>query len=240
MHENNCFVTLTYNQENLPEDWSLNYRDYQLFMKRLRKYTKQKIRFYMCGEYGEENFRPHYHAILFGYMPDDLEVIGCNHMNQKLYKSPFLEKTWGKGFVTIGEVTFQSAAYVARYCMKKITGEEAEEHYKRVIPDTGEIVQVKPEFSCMSRKPGIGKPWFDKYMSDVFPHDYCVNADGKKVKTPNYYLDLLEKEAPFLWEEVKHNRLLSLDKHLDEQSEERLLAREKCQEARLNKLIRRI
>lgn len=129
MHKENCFITLTYAPEHLPADQSLHYRDFQLFMKRLRKrFSGKVIRFYMCGEYGENFGRPHFHACLFGHNFDDLTLWKVQN-KQKLYRSKTLEELWPFGHSSVGTVTFESAAYVARYIMKKVTGEAAELHY---------------------------------------------------------------------------------------------------------------
>ncbi len=119
LYDNNCSITLTYDNENLPNDFSLNKRHFQLFMKSLRKkYAPKKIRFYHCGEYGEENYRPHYHAIIFNHNFTDLDVLPSSS-NNTLYTSPTLTDIWGKGLTQVGTVTFESAAYVARYITKK-------------------------------------------------------------------------------------------------------------------------
>lgn len=128
MHKDNCFITLTYATEHLPPDSSLHYPDFQKFMKRLRKKYGEGIRFYMCGEYGENFGRPHFHACLFGHNFTDLKLWKETN-GQKLYRSKELEQLWPFGHSSVGSVTFESAAYVARYIMKKITGEAAEQHY---------------------------------------------------------------------------------------------------------------
>lgn len=140
LHAENCFITLTYdskkappldveNDQKLPSDISLYYRDFQLFMKRLRKrFPEKKIRFYMCGEYGENFGRPHFHACIFGHNFDDL-VHWQTRNKVPLYRSKTLEELWPYGYSSVGTVTFESAAYVARYIMKKVTGEAAELHY---------------------------------------------------------------------------------------------------------------
>lgn len=129
LHKDNCFITLTYNDANLPSDKSLHYYDFQCFMKRLRKqYPGSKIRYYMCGEYGENFGRPHFHACIFGFNFDDLKLWKVQN-KQKLYRSKKLEKLWDKGHSSVGTVTFESAAYVARYIMKKVTGDAAKNHY---------------------------------------------------------------------------------------------------------------
>ena len=195
MHEENCFITLTFDQANLEKrsnPLSLDVSEYQRFMKRLRKKFGSNIRFFHCGEYGDQNKRPHYHAIIFGMDFKD-KVLFSQRDGTKLYTSKVLSELWPYGFSTIGEVTFQSAAYVARYIMKKHKGEGAEDYYTRWCPETGEGTPVEPEYCTMSRKPGIGKTWFEKYKTDVYPHDYIV-INGHKVKPPRYYDSLLEEE----------------------------------------------
>ena len=150
LHEDNCFLTLTYNDENLPKHNSLKLKDFQKFMKRLRKAFGKKIRFFHCGEYGEKFQRPHYHAIIFGLDFKD-KILFSEQNDQKLYISPTLNKIWGLGHATIGDVTFQSAAYVARYITKKITGDRAQDHYNEINYETGEILsERRPEYTTIS------------------------------------------------------------------------------------------
>lgn len=182
MWEENCFLTLTYDDDHLPLDGSLRLEDFQLFMKRLRKSRDEKVRYYHCGEYGERFGRPHYHALLFNCDFDDKRLFSERN-GQKVYSSEVLSKLWPFGFSVIGEVTFESAAYVARYVMKKVTGEKAGAHYGN----------RRPEYTTMSRRPGIGKSWFDKYRSDVFPVDR-VFARGVSSRPPRYYDNLLGAE----------------------------------------------
>ncbi|WNK14813.1 MAG: replication initiator protein [Microvirus sp.] len=196
LHLLNSFVTLTYDDEHLAADRSLRYRDFQLFMKRLRK-VKGPTRFYMCGEYGSKFDRPHFHACLFGAFFDDRVYFSNSPAGERLYRSRTLEGLWPHGFSSIGDITFESAAYVARYCMKKVTGQLADRHYEYVVPDTGEIVYRVPEFARMSngggksKAGGIGAPWFKKFRADVFPGDYVV-VRGVKCRPPRYYGQLLE------------------------------------------------
>ena len=195
MHDQNCFITLTFDQAHLEKrsnPLSLDVSEYQKFMKRLRKRFGNNIRFFHCGEYGELNKRPHYHAVIFGMDFKD-KVLWSNRDGNKLYTSETLQELWPYGFSTIGDVTFQSAAYVARYIMKKHKGEGAEDHYTRWCPTTGEGIPVEPEYCTMSRKPGIGHNWLMKYKADVYPHDYVV-INGHKVKPPRYYDSLLSDE----------------------------------------------
>lgn len=180
----NSFITLTYSNAHLPPDGSLNLRHFQLFMKRLRK-RLGPVRFFHCGEYGALNLRPHYHACLFGLEFEDKILHKIDKKTKiPLYKSEILSELWPFGFSTIGDVTFESAAYCARYITKKITGPPAEAHYQNIDQETGEIHQLKPEYTTMSRRPGIGRAWFDKYKSDLYPDDFII-LRGKKMKPQN-------------------------------------------------------
>lgn len=206
LHEDNCFITLTYNNEHLPADGSLNLDHFQRFMKRLRK-KFGKVRFFHCGEYGELNSRPHYHACIFGFDFPDRELFSSRD-NIKLYRSKSLEQLWPYGFATIGDVTFESAAYVARYIMKKVNGERAEDHYKSVDLDSGEVFDIKPEYVTMSRRPGIAAVWFEKFGNEVYPDDFVV-IRGKKMRPPKFYDALLERTHSELFDKVKDKRVRS-------------------------------
>ncbi len=223
LHSENSFITLTYDDAHVPADYSLKKRHWQLFMKRLRKhFDGKKIRFFACGEYGENTFRPHYHAILFGHQFDDRKLITKETENglKSIYISETLNKLWGKGFTASGNMTFESAAYVARYCLKKVNGPEAEWHY----------LGREPEFSLMSRMPGIGADWLKRYRKDVYPADICF-ARGKPCKPPKYYDDLLKKIDEELFELVKNERVPEYDPErymTEDNSPSRLLDREKA------------
>lgn len=240
LHPANSFITLTYNKENLPKNASLDKRDFQLFMKKLRrKISPQKVRYYMCGEYGEKNGRPHYHAILFGYQFPDLKLWKVQGGN-KYYLSQMLSDIWGKGHVVIGEVTFDSAAYVARYTMKKVRGKALDEvnektglkPYQR-INENGEIVEIEPEYSNPSRNPGIASEWFKKYSGDLYPKDF-ITYKGQKFKPPAYYDKLMEEMDEDLMEVIKSQRKKAAEERKSEQQRERLVAREKVTTAKLN------
>ena len=185
LHDRNCFLTLTYDDYHVPLDGSLNKAHFQNFMKRLRKKYGVGIRYFHCGEYGEKFQRPHYHAIIFNHDFSD-KYLWSSKLGNDLYRSESLEGLWPYGHSSIGDVTFESAAYVARYITKKITGKEAEQHYEYCNKLTGEITQRQPEYVTMSRRPGIAKGWFDKYTTDVYPSDNIV-IRGKKMKPPKYY-----------------------------------------------------
>lgn len=235
MHEHNQFVTLTYDDKYLPKFGSLVLQDFQKFMKRLRKHEENNIRYFHCGEYGEKNLRPHYHALLFGLeLADRLPFKEIN--GHTYFRSPKLEKIWQKGFVTVGAVTFKSAAYVARYIMKKQNGDHAGKQYTDhgIDYSTGEIM-LAPEYATMSLKPGLGEAWYERYgWTDCHAHDYVV-MDGKRIKPPRYYDELLRKRDPEVLESIKSRRLDNKDVDV---SPERLLVREKVKTAQLGILKR--
>lgn len=214
LHERNCFLTLTFDQDNCPADYSLNVVTVQKFLKRYRKRCG-KFRFFNAGEYGEKNFRPHYHLCIFGH--DFSDKIPCKVDTGKdmEWVSPTLLELWPFGDHRIGTLTFESAAYVARYVTSKITGELAEDHYTRVIQSTGEIVNVEPEFATMSRRPGIGTGWYDKYQHNVFPLDRVVQR-GIASKPPRAYEKLLEKRNPELYAKLKASRIEKFNLRDDE------------------------
>lgn len=195
LHTENCFLTLTFANEHLPIDYSVDVRDTQLFLKRLRDHIKPtRVRFFACGEYGDKDQRPHYHLILFNHaFLSDRKLLKTTRNGDKLYTSATLEKLWPFGQSSIGNVTFNSAAYVARYAMKKITGDRAEAHYLREHPLHHFIVRTKPEFLVMSRRPGIGADWITKYRSDVYPSDEVI-VNGHPSKPPRFYDQQLTEE----------------------------------------------
>ena len=233
----NCFITLTYAPDHLPSDGSLCLRDFQLFMKRLRKRFGSNIRFFHCGEYGEKHGRPHYHACLFNFdFPDKTLWQVTNGF--PVYRSASLEELWPYGFSTVGSVTFESAAYVARYILKKVTGSDAEDHYTRVDA-YGVCTSLAPEYVTMSRRPGIASGWFEKFSGDVYPSDFVV-VRGRKMRPPRYYDNLLKLARPLDFEEVHFERYKNSQKLLDNNTEERLAVRHEVQKARLRKLPRNL
>lgn len=232
LHDENCFVTLTYDDAHLPRGGSLDVGHYQKFMKRLRKkFSDRKIRYYHCGEYGDQLERPHYHACLFGLRFPDQQLLKEGNGNF-LFISETLQQLWPYGFSTVGELTFESAAYVARYCLKKITGFGAHDHYQKCDPRTGELVEVLPEYVTMSRRPGIGAEWYKKYSGDLWPRDEApIPGRGVVKKVPRYYSDLLEKVDPVLFAEIKKRREKFRVENAEEYSAERLMAKYKVARA---------
>lgn len=179
MHENQCFITLTY--ENAPE--SVSKRDCQLFLKRLRKSLKKKISYYLTAEYGSNTNRAHYHAIIFGHNFRD-------HLTYKvtsdLYSHPTLESAWGLGHCSIGQVTPASINYVASYSQKKLDRKQSEKFYNNL----GEI--RTPEFSLMSKRPAIGLSFYQKYQSTLEKHGTII-INGTPVAVPNYFNRISDK-----------------------------------------------
>tara|TARA_R110002072_G_scaffold196017_3_gene353387 strand:+ start:2238 stop:3008 length:771 start_codon:yes stop_codon:yes gene_type:complete len=248
LYEDNCFITLTFDEEHLPNDYSLNHDYFQKFMKRLRKeIAPQKVRYFMCGEYGDDSWRPHFHAILFNYNFPDKVKYTVGDSENPYFISEQLYRLWPYGFHLIGECAFDTAAYVARYCVKKITGDEAEAHYNRIITDwnevTGEItfikeVELTPEYARMSTNPGIGKDWYEKFKSDLYPSDFIVTNEGKKVSIPHYYDKLLEREDEYQLKQQKEARKMAAKLNSQETTRDRLLAREFCKKQQIINLKR--
>lgn len=236
-HKDNAFITLTYNDENLPNYKegrypTLRYRDFQKFLKRLRKRYGAGIRFYMCGEYGEQYGRPHYHAALFGLDFPDKTYWRKSESGFPSYRSEQLASLWPHGNSECGDLTFESAAYMARYIMKKRLGKEAANYYTRVDPITLAEYSIEPEFNNMSRRPGIGRGWFEKWNKDVYPHDFVV-IDGQQHKPPRYYDNLLKVLAPQNFEDIKKRRLENAFKNKADNTPARLAVKETVAMARL-------
>lgn len=193
MGEVSSFITLTYDDAHLPSSGSLRKRELQLFMKRLRKHDgRSGIRFYGCGEYGSTLFRPHYHLLLFNRDFIDKKFIKQSGSGEPLFRSDALSRLWPDGDNYIGEVTPQSCAYVARYVLKKV-GQE-------IIPHGCE-----PEFTCMSRRPGIGASWFAKYHTGVYDWDNVVFGNTE-TRPPRYYDVKFDALNPARFDVLKRRR----------------------------------
>lgn len=238
LYENNIFLTLTYDDNYLPEGLTLVKKDVQGFMKRLRERVLPSplpedhpgIRVFYCGEYGEIRKRPHYHLCIFNYWPEDARLHKTDG-GYNLYTSEFLEDVWGKGYCPFGSVSFQSAAYTARYICKKIFGDDALLHYEGRTP----------EFSEPSRMPGLAHDWIVKYWSDVYPRDYVRYKDEFKCKPPRYYDEFMKKYHPDVFNDVMAQRKANaLLKGFDDLTIERQTVREKVKRAKFERLIRNL
>lgn len=236
LHTQNCFITLTFSDEHLPIDYSVSIRDWQLFAKKLRKSIEpKKIRFYMCGEYGDRNLRPHYHALIFNHDFND-KIIWKTTNSGNLYTSSTLAQLWPYGHSSIGDLTYKSAAYVSRYVLKKISGPKSEDYYLREHPLHHFICRVKPEFTLMSRRPGIGRPWIDRFKSDVWPDDFVV-IDGQKVNPPRFYEQQLSEEE---LAKYKRRRKALAVPYKEHKSTERRRAKAAVRDARISPLTRKL
>jgi hypothetical protein len=221
MYERSCFLTLTFEVE--PP--SISKRDLQLFFKRLRKSLRgKKIRYFAVGEYGEKLGRPHYHVCLFGFDFPDKYPWRRSKKGHLLYRSPHLEKVWTAGNCDIGELTMESAGYAARYTMKKIGGDMAEQHYGDRCP----------EFNVCSN--GLGKQWIEKYWPDV-ARDGFVVYKGKKCPVPGYYMVWLKNNRPEAYEKVVMKRSEYYEQETYE-SGERLHFAAKARDSRTKTLTR--
>lgn len=237
LHKDNCFVTLTYDDKHLPPFGTLVKRDLQLFMKRLRNECGSGIRFYGCGEYGDINKRPHYHIVIFNYSPQDKRFYKHAKRGEPLFNSASLSALWGMGFVVIGDVTFDSAAYVARYVMKKLNN--AHLHKYDVVDGNGEIFRRLPEFALMSRRPGIGLGWYKKYGTETYAHDSVI-VNGRPVRPPRYYDGKYELDNPSGLQRLKKIRKRKAALQFKENLIDRRRVRERVVELNLKTLKRSV
>lgn len=223
LYLNNSFLTLTYNPSSLPTYSFLDYTAPVLFMKRLREKYGSGIRSFGCAEYGEKYSRPHYHICLLNHEFSDKKIAGTSKANYGInkrenyvYESKELQDLWPYGNCIIGDLTLESASYVARYCTKKITGKRSQEHYEVLLPHSGELLQRPPERTvCVSRSRGLGFPWYEKYGQYVRDHDK-VTLEGRHYPPPKYFDSLTAKIDPDRFEEIKEKRrvngILTADK----------------------------
>ncbi|QXP08404.1 MAG: replication initiator protein [Arizlama microvirus] len=241
-HSDNSFITLTFNDEFLMKretPMSLDKRDFQLFMKRLRKCVNKPIRYFMCGEYGDLFKRPHYHAILFGLDFPDKQLHKIKD-GMRYYTSSLLADVWPFGFNVITDVTFDSCAYVARYIMKKHLGKDAWlQYFDYIDEETGELVGHRiPEYTTMSRRSGIGKAWLDKYLQDVFPRDKIFLRGRGWMKPPKAYDSYYEIINPDDYSRIKQSRIESA--LANPKSEQQLVAAKHIKEQQIKLLTRNL
>jgi len=248
--DESCFITLTYDDENIPEDFGLVVEHTQAFWKRLRQdrirnakrrakrsgttyKAPERLRYFLAGEYGETTSRPHYHACLFGdAFADDRVKYGVSKSGHPIYTSQRLDRLWRHGSCKIGELTFESAAYVAQYVTKKLTDDDL-------------LGGRKPEFCTMSRRPGIGKTFYDKHKDQFYPRDEVV-LRGKRMTPPKrydqWYEEEIEKGEAKLtkdqFENIKTTRATKAQKYAHDQTPERRVVREACAKARARQFSR--
>lgn len=268
MHAASCFVTLTFNDEHLPRDYSLDKSVIQKFIKRVRIWYARHFpgtRFSVsyCGEYGDNDpngkgwdgvngpgqGRPHFHVHFFGVDFSHDRTLWTVRRGNASYKSATLEKLWPFGLSEITSATVKTAGYQARYTFKKMYGSKADDYYQRIHPVTGEVVHVAREFMHSSSRPAIGARWFDRFESDVFPNDFVI-MDGRKRPVPQYYSRKLK--GRFQSRSADPNALTPKDDltaiarkrraksaaHSSDRTPERLAVREECSNLRLSRLKR--
>ena len=232
-HDSAYFVTLTYNDEHVPINYyadpetgeafpsqTLCKRDLQLFLKRVRRrFSDDKIRFFACGEYGPSTMRPHYHMILFGLHLDDLRVACKTELGYQYLESERLSGAWtddygnSKGFVNIGNVSWETCAYVARYITKKFKGKLGNFYSDH---------NIVPEFSQMSRRPGIARGYYDSHQ-DIYDFEYIhvsTPTGGLKFRPPRYFDELFDIENPERMKIIKESRQRIAKEKMKYQSEQ--------------------
>lgn len=247
---NASFVTLTFSDQGLMSRWAeegtrpetLSKRDWQLFAKRLRRWqdtnNRGSFRYLMSGEYGDENQRPHYHALVFGEDFDDSRTLISKRGDNPMWVSPILTELWPYGFHSIQAVTTETIAYVCRYTLKKISGnsekanEERIKRYARTDWTTGECFMVEPEFATMSLKPGIGSAFWNNYKTDLYPSDYVVNK-GRRGRVPKYYESKLKREDEAMLKRIKERRREKAIERAPNNTPERRKTRDLVLQARL-------
>ena len=256
-HDSNYFLTLTYDNDHLDtvrryycdengeayESLSLNPKDLQDFVKRLRRnldyHNGDKIRHYSCGEYGSQTHRPHYHLIVFGLQLDDLVELKRSSLGFPYYTSEKIRKLWPYGNHLICNMTFETAAYVARYCTKKLNG-DFEDFYK--------IFNIEPEFSHMSKRPGIARQYFEEHKDEIYQYDELflrMDKGGSRNKPPGYFDHLYDIENHEKMHEIKESRkkVAEMMEKLRQANttlspEEQRVMRKQLMEKRLSMLVR--
>jgi hypothetical protein len=238
MHDESCFLTLTIADEHRNERHSVDQRDMQLFMKRLRKHlSPKKIRVFYASEYGEDTDREHYHAIIFGYMPEDRENFRKNDQGDMLYTSKTLEKLWGKGFITIGNFTATTADYCAKYVTKAYIGKDKENAYNWIDDETGEVIQRTPPFQRSSRRPALGVDFYKKYKGDLYNIDAAI-IDGKTRPIPKAYDRIFKVEHPEEFAKIKRQRNDAFTKALNDDPHKKTISMRKAQKTLLEQHLK--
>lgn len=226
LHAKNCFVTLTYRPGNCPPGFSLCYADVQKFFKRVRWKVGQ-FRFFMCGEYGPETLRPHYHACLFGINFSDRVLAGKSASGKPFFSSAVLSALWPFGFATVQDFVSETAGYCAGYILTKRLGKDARKGLE-YVSESGEILERAPEFARMSLRPGIGADWYRRHGAVVRRADF-VASNGSKRRVPRYY-DVLSRGFDE-WERIELERFERSRLYLEDSTPDRLLVRARCAEA---------
>ena len=232
-HQASCFLTLTYDPDKRDRQnpYTLHPKHVSKFIQDTRnRFRPKKLKYFYSGEYGEEGpgHHPHYHMILFGedFAEDRTEA---RELGGKLFKSETLSELWPFGFSSIGDVSLNSAAYVASYTTKKVSGERAAEYYSCVCPESGEVLQLRPEYARMSK--GIGKEFVRKNAESIYEYDEVI-FNEKPILPPRFYDKVLQQQDEKAYEEVKKARIRKMAYWSEAMSDERLEAREEIMKKR--------
>lgn len=238
LHDKSSFVTLTFDNDHMPDDCSLHKEYISSWMKRFRKKFGDGIRYMLCGEYGEKFGRPHYHILFFNFdFPD--KKYWSQRNGQIYYRSSMLEDVWrdacsseSNGYSIIGDLSFESSAYVARYVTKKLDGDLADQKYNG----------REKEFLNMSRMPGIGHDFIVKNYKHIFDNNFVVLPNGHKAPIPRYYWDILKQTHPVYYDRKYLDKYHDMVNNLFipdlDKTQQRLEAREELQKLKLDKLVR--
>lgn len=222
MHKASCFVTLTY--KTPPAGGSLDRAAFPGLVKRLRRaHPGLRLKYFHCGEYGELLERPHYHGLIFGYDFPDRTLWRTSSQGNPQWRSVELERLWPHGFSMIAALTFETAAYTARYCTKKVHGELAADHYKG----------REPEFMTCSK--GIGEAWLERFAFDTYRDDSVV-SNGHQAKPPRYYDKKIKEHLPHEWRRTEIERMIRANTGQQRwnRSPERLAVREEVKRAQVS------
>lgn len=252
-HESNFFLTLTYDDEYCPVNqgvwdpdsdslcepvFTLQKEDVQNFIKRLRarlEYAgRPSFRYYLCGEYGSRTFRPHYHIVCFGLELEDLEFLKTSKLGFPYYRSKLIEECWTAGYSMVCNVSWETCAYVARYVTKKWKGIDKSFYYQE---------NMLPEFTLMSRKPGIARQYYDEHKDEIYQFDeFAIPTDkgGKMAKPPRYYDQLYDLEAPDLMAAIKERRQRSAEMIEEVRKRNTTLSKEEQLKARADLMAKRL
>lgn len=237
MHAESCFVTLTYDDAHLPRE-GVSLRELQLFVKRVREhFSPRLLRFFGVGEYGTRTGRAHYHVCLFGVDWSDRVPAGKSPTGFQMWSSKTLDALWQeRGLCRSQAMTVETAAYAARYSLKKIG---AARERKRQDPVTGEWFTLRPEFCTMSKRPGLGSSWLERFRSDVFPAGRVVLADGREVPPPRFYMERFAESDPEAYAALRERVALDGVARLAERLPRRLAVREAVASRRLELFAKR-
>lgn len=234
LYENNCFITLTYDDKHLPYRSQLTHKHFADFMKRLRRRNEPNfIKNFMCGEYGEITHRPHYHSILFNHDWDDKRFLKTTSSGENIYTSAQLASLWPYGHSSTGEATFESAAYIARYCLKKVRGEAAEAHYYR--HDADGPYQQEPEYNQFSN--GLGEQFMRFFQNDIYTNDYVI-IRGMPTRVPKFYDRKFKRIDEAKLRDIKEQREWNGYTVREDNTPERLRVKEIVANAKTSQLIR--